>query len=74
MYNSGMLLKRPVDSYLNPTFITIMSGSSLIGPIFYLIAVALSFVSIIVNLVLFIAVEHVISDNFMLALKSLLKL
>ena len=47
---------RLVDSDLDPTFITIMSRSSLIGPIFYLIAVALSFVSIIVSLVLFMAI------------------
>ena len=47
---------RLVDSDLDPTFIKIMSRSSLIGPIFYLIAVALSFVSIIVSLVLFMAI------------------
>ncbi|MGI0001589.1 MAG: hypothetical protein ACRD42_00745, partial [Nitrososphaeraceae archaeon] len=47
---------RLVDSDLDPTFITIMSRSSIIGPIFYLITVALSFVSIIVSLVLFIAI------------------
>jgi uncharacterized membrane protein len=45
-----------VDSDLDPTLITIISRSSLIGPIFYLIAVTLSFVSIIVSLVMFMAI------------------
>lgn len=47
---------RLVDSDLDPTFITIMSRSSLIGPIFYLIAVALSFVSTWISLVMFIGI------------------
>jgi uncharacterized membrane protein len=40
-----------VDADLDPTFITIMSRRSLIGPIIYLIAAALSFVSIYASLV-----------------------
>jgi uncharacterized membrane protein len=47
---------RLVDSDLDPTFSKVLSRSSLIGPIFYLIAVALSFVSIWVSLVMFIAI------------------
>jgi uncharacterized membrane protein len=42
------------DSDLDPTFITIMSRRFLLAPIIYLIAVAISFVSIQVSLVLFI--------------------
>jgi uncharacterized membrane protein len=45
-----------VDPDLDPTFITILSRSSLIGPIFYLIAVALSFVNLVLSLVLFMAI------------------
>ena len=48
--------RRLVDSDLDATLITIMSRSSLIGPIFYLIAVALSFVSTWISLVLFMAI------------------
>ncbi len=44
-----------VDSDLDPTFITIMSRRFLLGPTIYLIAVAISFVSVQVSLVLFIA-------------------
>jgi uncharacterized membrane protein len=44
-----------VDSDLDPTFITIMSKRFLLGPTIYLIAVAISFVSTQVSLVLFIA-------------------
>ena len=44
-----------VDSDLDPTFITIMSRRFLLGPTIYLIAVAISFVSTQVSLVLFIA-------------------
>jgi len=47
---------RLVDSDLDPTLITLIFRSSLIGPIFYFIAVALSFVSIIVSLVMFMAI------------------
>jgi uncharacterized membrane protein len=47
---------RLIDLDLDPTFITIMSRRSLIGPIIYLIAVALSFISIQVSLVLFVAI------------------
>lgn len=45
-----------IDKDLDPTFITIMSRRSLVGPIIYLIAVALSFVSIYASLVLYIAI------------------
>jgi uncharacterized membrane protein len=44
-----------VDSDLDPTFITKMSRRFLLGPTIYLIAVAISFVSTQVSLVLFIA-------------------
>ncbi|HEY7571265.1 MAG TPA: hypothetical protein VH796_07850 [Nitrososphaeraceae archaeon] len=47
---------RLVDPDLDPTLLTLISRSSLIGPIFYFIAVTLSFVSIIVSLVLFMAI------------------
>jgi uncharacterized membrane protein len=47
---------RLIDPDLDPTFITIMSRRSLIGPIIYLIAVALSFISIQVSLVLYVAI------------------
>ena len=46
---------RLVDSNLDPTFLTIMSKRFLLGPTIYLIAVAISFVSTQVSLVLFIA-------------------
>ena len=46
---------RLIDPDLDPTFITIMSRS-LLGPIIYLIAVALSFVSIQISLVLFVVI------------------
>ena len=46
---------RLVDSNLDPIFITIMSKRFLLGPTIYLIAVAISFVSTQVSLVLFIA-------------------
>jgi uncharacterized membrane protein len=45
-----------IDSDLDPTFVTIMSRRSLIGPIIYLIAVALSFVDLKVSLLLYIAI------------------
>jgi uncharacterized membrane protein len=44
-----------VDSDLDPTFITKMSRTFLLGPIIYLIAVVISFASTQVSLVLFIA-------------------
>ena len=44
-----------VDSDLDPTFIAITSRRFLLAPIIYLIAVAISFVSTQVSLVLFIA-------------------
>jgi uncharacterized membrane protein len=44
-----------VDIDLDPTFITIMSRRFLLGPTIYLIAVAISFASTQVSLVLFIA-------------------
>ena len=44
-----------VDSDLDPTFITKMSRRFLLGPTIYLIAVAISFVSTQLTLVLFIA-------------------
>jgi uncharacterized membrane protein len=44
-----------VDSDLNPTFITKMSRRFLLGPTIYLIAVAISFVSTQLSLVMFIA-------------------
>jgi uncharacterized membrane protein len=44
-----------VDSDLDPTFITRVSKRFLLGPTIYLIAVAISFVSTQVSLVLFIA-------------------
>ncbi len=44
-----------VDSDLDPTFITKMSRRFLLGPTIYLIAVAISFVSTQLSLVLFIA-------------------
>ena len=55
--DGGMLPKdhHLVDSNLDPTFITIMSRRFLLGPTIYLIAVAISFVSTQVSLVLFIA-------------------
>jgi uncharacterized membrane protein len=45
-----------VHSDLDPTFIKIMSRRSLVGPIIYLIAVALSYVSLEVSLVLYITI------------------
>jgi uncharacterized membrane protein len=47
---------RLVDPDLDPTFIRIMFRRSILGIIIYLIAVALSFVSIQVSIVLFIAI------------------
>jgi uncharacterized membrane protein len=47
---------RLIDPGLDPTFITIMSRRGFIGIIIYLIAVALSFVSTTISLVLFIAI------------------
>jgi uncharacterized membrane protein len=47
---------RLVDADLDPIFIRIMSRRSVVGIFFYLIAVALSFVSIQVSLVLFVAI------------------
>lgn len=45
-----------IDAGLDPTFITIMSRRSLVGPILYLVAVALSFVSNEASLVMYIAI------------------
>jgi uncharacterized membrane protein len=47
---------RLIDSKLDPTFVTIMSRRGLVGPIFYLVAVALSFVRTDASLVLYIAI------------------
>jgi uncharacterized membrane protein len=47
---------RLIDPDLDPTFITIMSRRGFVGIIIYLIAVALSFVSTTISLVLFIAI------------------
>jgi uncharacterized membrane protein len=47
---------RLVDVDLDPIFIRIMSRRSVVGIFFYLIAVALSFASIQVSLVLFVAI------------------
>jgi uncharacterized membrane protein len=46
---------RLVDSDLDPAFITIMSRRFLLGPIIYLIATAISFVSIPASLIIYIA-------------------
>lgn len=47
---------RLIDPDLDPTFITIMSRRSLVGPILYLIAVVLSFVSTDASLVMYIGI------------------
>ena len=47
---------RLMDPDVDPNIITIMSRKILVDPIFYLIAVALSFVSIPVSLVLFVTI------------------
>jgi TMEM175 potassium channel family protein len=46
---------RLVDSDLDSAFITIVSRRFLVGPIIYLIAIALSYLSIQVSLILYIA-------------------
>jgi uncharacterized membrane protein len=48
--------RRLLDAGLDPTFITIISRRSLVGPILYLIGVALSFVSIEASLITYIAI------------------
>jgi len=47
---------RLVDSDLDPVFIKIMSRRGLVGPIIYLIAIGISFISIQVSLILYIAI------------------
>src|ERR671918_4801 len=47
---------RLVDSDLDPVFIKIMSRRGLVGPIIYLIAIGISFISIQISLIFYIAI------------------